>query len=46
MTATNMCYNFVGFRYSPPPLLSATGFAWASFFPGWFWVQFVGFLDD
>ena len=20
MTATNMCYNFVGFRYSPPPL--------------------------
>ena len=19
MTATNMCYNFVGFRYSPPP---------------------------
>ena len=29
MTATNMCYNFVGFRYSPPensvvpPLLSS-----------------------
>ena len=20
MTATNKCYNFVGFRYSPPPL--------------------------
>ena len=27
MTATNMCYNFVGFRYSPPLILLCVSLA-------------------